>query len=138
LLINLGLNIPKTAALFLINLLTVKYCDTNSSDENSVVSNFKRKELTELLKKIQENNCATDFKVEVCTKQGGKCVIQSDIAFYIITSILILFGIGWLFAIRKRVRYLENVPNEDWRVSINKKNEIADEEENEQERDQED
>lgn len=86
-----------------------------------MVSNFKRNDLTELLKKIQENNCATDLKVDVCTKLGGKCVIQSDIAFYIITFILIMFGIVWLLTIRKTVRYLENVPNEDWQVSNNKK-----------------
>ncbi len=86
-----------------------------------MVSNFKRTDLTELLKKIQENNCATDLKEEVCTKLGAKCVIQSDIAFYIITFIMILFGVVWLFTIRKTVRYLENVPNEDWQVSNNKK-----------------
>jgi len=102
-----------------------------------VVSNFIQKDLTELLKKIQENNCATDLKVDVCTKLGGKCVIQSDLAFYIITLTLIIVGVVWLFTIRKNIRYLENVPNEDWQVSNNKKFDINIEIDNYKEQDQE-
>jgi hypothetical protein len=104
----------------------------------SAMTNFDQSEVTELLIKAQENDCSTDLKTEVCTKLRGRCVIHSGYAFYFITLFLILFGVLWFFTIKKTVRYLENVPNENWKVSNNKKidSSIKIEDENNQEQEE--
>ncbi|XP_055608396.1 acetyl-coenzyme A transporter 1 [Uranotaenia lowii] len=89
---NLGGNWPTTVVLWMVDVLTWKRCSIND-----------------------DNTCSNTTDQEICTNDGGKCNIEID-GYYIEIVICLVYGILWYQWGKHKIRYLQNLPLNAWRV----------------------
>ncbi|KAM6443103.1 acetyl-coenzyme A transporter 1 [Liasis olivaceus] len=88
---NLGGNWPATVALWLVDPLTVKQCVG-----------------------IQGHNCGTTAAAELCSKEGGSCVITLD-GYYVESIICIVLGFAWWLFLGPRLKRLQDEKPASWK-----------------------
>ncbi|XP_015124248.1 acetyl-coenzyme A transporter 1 [Diachasma alloeum] len=88
---NLGGNWPTTAALWFVDALTWKSCN---SDAN--------------------NDCGTPTAQEQC-ELNGKCITRLD-GFYLESIVCVIIGVVWFRWGKRKINYLQSRPMTDWKV----------------------
>ncbi|XP_023180089.1 acetyl-coenzyme A transporter 1 [Drosophila hydei] len=89
---NLGGNWPNTVVLWLVDVLTVKQCTTQS-----------------------ENPCENKEEQQACITSAGSCKIIFD-GYYLEAAVCVVYGIIWLLVVRKWIVHLQNLPTSAWMV----------------------
>ncbi|XP_039186599.1 acetyl-coenzyme A transporter 1 [Crotalus tigris] len=88
---NLGGNWPATVALWLVDPLTVKQCVG-----------------------IQGHSCGTSAATELCSKEGGSCVITLD-GYYVESIICVVLGFVWWLFLGPKLKRLQNEQPTSWK-----------------------
>ncbi|XP_053684823.1 acetyl-coenzyme A transporter 1 [Sabethes cyaneus] len=89
---NLGGNWPTTVVLWMVDVLTWKRCST-----------------------VADNACTDYAEKETCSENGGECNIAID-GYYIEIAICLVYGVLWYQWGKHKIRYLQNLPLDAWRV----------------------
>ncbi|XP_028587189.2 acetyl-coenzyme A transporter 1 [Podarcis muralis] len=88
---NLGGNWPATVALWLVDPLTVKECVGAPG-----------------------HNCGTAAAAELCTKEGGSCIITLD-GYYVESLICVALGFVWWLFLGPKFKKLQNERASSWK-----------------------
>ncbi|XP_053246316.1 acetyl-coenzyme A transporter 1 [Podarcis raffonei] len=88
---NLGGNWPATVALWLVDPLTVKECVG-----------------------AQGHNCGTAAAAELCTKEGGSCIITLD-GYYVESLICVALGFVWWLFLGPKFKKLQDERASSWK-----------------------
>ncbi|KAL8187909.1 UNVERIFIED_CONTAM: hypothetical protein K2H54_057793 [Gekko kuhli] len=88
---NLGGNWPATVALWLVDPLTVKECVG-----------------------IQGHDCGTAAAAELCTKEGGSCVITLD-GYYVESITCVVLGFAWWLFLGPKFKKLQDERPTSWK-----------------------
>ncbi|XP_060098354.1 acetyl-coenzyme A transporter 1 [Heteronotia binoei] len=88
---NLGGNWPATVALWLVDPLTVKECVG-----------------------IQGHDCGTAAATELCTKEGGSCVITLD-GYYVESITCVVLGFAWWLFLGPKFKKLQDERPTSWK-----------------------
>uniref|UniRef100_A0A1W7RJT0 Acetyl-coenzyme A transporter 1 n=1 Tax=Agkistrodon contortrix contortrix TaxID=8713 RepID=A0A1W7RJT0_AGKCO len=88
---NLGGNWPATVALWLVDPLTVKQCVG-----------------------IQGHSCGTSAATELCSKEGGSCVITLD-GYYVESITCVVLGFVWWLFLGPKLKRLQNEQPTSWK-----------------------
>ncbi|XP_003218269.1 acetyl-coenzyme A transporter 1 [Anolis carolinensis] len=88
---NLGGNWPATVALWLVDPLTAKECIG-----------------------VQGHSCATAAATELCTKEGGSCVITLD-GYYVESLVCVALGFAWWLFLGPRFKKLQDERASSWK-----------------------
>lgn len=100
---NYGGTWPKLIVLYLIDKLTIAKCQPTTQVSTAIAENLDFYITSETLK-------------ETCKNGGGKVVLLRD-GFYYTNFFCIVCGIFILFWVKKKVTYLQSLPNSAWRVN---------------------
>ncbi|KAM3835521.1 acetyl-coenzyme A transporter 1 [Vipera latastei] len=88
---NLGGNWPATVALWLVDPLTAKQCVG-----------------------IQGHSCGTSAAKELCSKEGGSCVITLD-GYYVESIICVVLGFVWWLFLGPKLKRLQDEQPTSWK-----------------------
>ncbi|XP_048362248.1 acetyl-coenzyme A transporter 1 [Sphaerodactylus townsendi] len=88
---NLGGNWPATVALWLVDPLTAKECVS-----------------------VQGHNCGTAAAAELCTKEGGSCVITLD-GYYVESITCVVLGFAWWLFLGPKFKKLQDERPTSWK-----------------------
>lgn len=97
---NLGGNWPAILALYFVDPLTWKQCEGGAES--------------------LDNTCRTTVEKDLCISKGGQCVTILD-GFYIETLICIVIGFLWYLWGAKRIRHIQLLGENAWKLKLNKK-----------------
>lgn len=117
---NLGAAGSKTAALWLLELLTFKKCSndyTNSCSTKMYQDVRKYKLITKLNFYFFKHFF---IYLKVCKSSGGICQVTID-GFYIETIICTIYGVIWYLIFRKSINYLQSKNVDEWHVEMKMK-----------------
>lgn len=91
---NIGGNWPSTVALWLVDVLSIRQCSTDAS-----------------------NDCSSIAEREMCTNESkGECNMTLD-GYYVESVLCVLIGFIWLRWGRRKISYLQDQPSSVWQVA---------------------
>ena len=106
---NLGGNWPATLALWWVDVLTFKKCD---SSKIAPPKNLTESQKTEL----QSNTCHGMEETKACESVGGKCTTEIE-GYYVESVICVCLGFLWLVLWGWRtIKRLQSASEDEWRV----------------------
>lgn len=97
---NLGSKWCNSLVLYMFDALNTKVCKT----EDGTIANGV--------------DCL-DGHTEACKEIGGRCISANDDAFHMVIVGSLLMGLAWVLIMKHRVKVLQDLPIESWRVSSN-------------------
>ncbi|CAG9860451.1 unnamed protein product [Phyllotreta striolata] len=97
---NLGGNWPAMLALYFVDPLTWKRCDGGPES--------------------LDNACRNTIEKDLCISKGGQCTTVLD-GFYIETVICIVVGYLWYLWGAKKLRNIQGLSENSWKLKVNKK-----------------
>lgn len=112
---NIGVNWPSTLALYLVDTLSFKRCESTLTSKlsNSNVSN--RETYIKTMQLVHMNTCSDEHQVQKCFDLGGECIITVD-AYYTLTGGALILGAIWLYHFSGQMLKLQSLPKSKWRV----------------------
>jgi hypothetical protein len=101
---NIGGQWVRTFFVWLIDLISWKSCiiDQTKTSFNSTYS-------------FVDNKCLNNQEKTACVDNGGRCYVDVD-GYYIEAAINVVYGIIWYQLGKETIKYLQEVPLNDWRV----------------------
>ncbi|TMW56079.1 hypothetical protein Poli38472_008727 [Pythium oligandrum] len=99
---NLGSKWPSSLSLALVDYLTTRECLGGSKHDEILA--------------IGSHTCSNIDERTACTNAGGECLIVRD-GFFIEVAVCGVIGVFWLAFYYRRIKYLQNLKIDKWRVS---------------------
>lgn len=112
---NLGKRVATTLLLWLLDFITWKNCNTNSSGSLNFTSTHD----------FSLNTCSNHDEKTACIENGGFCETVVD-GYYIEMFLSLIYGLIWMKIFKSVIYQLQRYPREDWYV-LTKTSEICEE-----------